>query len=349
MNNRMVIDISLSAILKVVGVIALIIFLIKVRDILLIMYVVLILVAALSPVVDKWSRKMSRPLAIALLYLLIFSVLALIIILVFPPLISQIGDLSQLFPQYTKLFDTSAILNVGPGKVPADLSGAFNQIISISNQFFSATRGVFEDVIAIFTIIVLSFYLLLEQHGAKKLLVKYLPLKEREAVISISQKIGYKMGSWMRGQLLLGLIIGVIDGIGLIILGVPFALVLAIWAGFTELIPYVGPVLGAIPAVAIAFLQSPILGVLVLALYVVVQQLEGNFLVPKIMQKAVGLSPVIIILAMLVGGRLAGLLGIILAIPTAVIVDVLISEWPNYSHSLGVQYRKMTRSSSTRE
>lgn len=349
MNNRTTFDISLSAILKVVGVIALIIFLIKIRDILLIIYVVLILVAALSPVVDKWSKRMSRPLAIALLYLLIFSCLALLIVLLVPPLLNQIGDLSNLFPQYSKLFDTSALLTGHGGKAPTDLNGAFGQIIGIGQQLLSATRGVFEDVIGIFTIIVLSFYLLLEQHGAKKFMVKYLPVNEREALANIAQKIGNKMGSWMRGQLLLGLIIGVIDGVGLLILGVPFALVLAIWAGFTELIPYVGPVLGAIPAVIIAYLQSPILGLLVLALYVVVQQLEGNFLVPKIMQKAVGLSPVIIILAMLIGGRLAGLLGVVLAIPTAVIIDVLIAEWSTYSDSLGIHYRKITSSRSNKE
>ncbi len=342
-NNRTEIDISVFAILKVVAVLAIIIFLIAIRDVLLLFYIVLILVAALSPVVDNWSKKMSRPLAIALIYIVIFATLAAIVLLIFPPLIAQLGDLTKVFPQYTKSFDTLNLLGQSGSRTPADISGSLSQVYDLGNQLFTATKGVFAGLVGVFTIIVLSFYLLLERDGAKKLFVKYLPTNEREALAGIAQKIGFKMGSWMRGQLLLGLIIGVIDGIGLALLGVPFVLTLAVWAGFTELIPYVGPVLGAIPAVILAYLHSPIIGVLTLALYVLVQQLEGNFLVPKIMQKAVGLSPVIIILAMLVGAKLYGILGVFLAIPTAVIIDVLVMEWPTYSQTLGVHYRKITK------
>lgn len=342
--NKTEIDVSVFAILKVVAVLAIIIFLIAIREVLLLFYVVLIVVAGLSPVVDKWSKKMSRPLAIALIYVVIFSTLAAVILLVFPPLISQLGDLTKFFPQYSKSFDTLGLIGQGGSKSPSDISGLLSQIYDLGSQLFTATKGVFAGLVGIFTIVVLSFYLLLEQDGAKKLFVKYLPTNEREALASIAQKIGSKMGAWMRGQLLLGLIIGVVDGIGLALLGVPFVLTLAVWAGFTELIPYVGPVLGAIPAVILAYLHSPIIGVLTLAFFILVQQLEGNFLVPKIMQKAVGLSPVIIILAMLVGAKLYGILGVLLAIPTAVIIDVLVIEWPSYSETLGIHYRKMTKS-----
>lgn len=342
-SNRMEIDISVLGILKVVAVLAIILFLVAIREILLLFYVVLIIVAAISPVVDSWSKKMSRPLAIALIYIIIFAIIAVIILIIFPPLISQVGDLTKFFPQYSKEFSNLNLLGQGGSSSSSDIPGSVSQAYGLANQLFSATKGVVSGLVGAFTIIVLSFYLLLEQHGTKKFLVKYLPTGEREALASIAQKIGSKMGSWMRGQLLLGLIIGVIDGIGLALLGVPFVLTLAVWAGFTELIPYVGPILGAIPGVILAYLHSPILGVLALALYVIVQQLEGNFLVPKIMQKAVGLSPVIIILAMLIGAKLYGILGVLLAIPTAVIIDVLVAEWPSYSEALGVHYRKITK------
>lgn len=343
-SQRMTIDISITAILKVIFVLGLLLFLFTIRDILLLCYIVLIFVAALSPVIDNWSKRINRTLAITLLYLIIFAVIALIVTLIFPPVISQIQDLTKLLPGISKEFALQTNLsNQVANTTSQNISELSKQFFSVSGQIFTYTRGVVQGFVAIFTVIVLSFYLLLEQHGAKKFMLKYLPLTERETLVTIGQKIGEKMGAWMRGQLLLALIIGVANGIGLAMLGIPFVLTLAIWAGFTELIPYVGPVIGAVPAVILAFLKSPIHGILTLILFIVVQQLEANFLVPKIMQRAVGLSPIIIILSLLVGGKLAGLLGILLAIPTAVIIDVLISEWPSYKAALSHQYNKITK------
>ncbi len=124
----------------------------------------------------------------------------------------------------------------------------------------------------------------------------------------------------MQGQLFLGVIVGVLVYIGLSLLGIRFALLLAIIAGILELVPYIGPVLSAIPAVILAFFQAPILALWILILYIVVQQLENYLLVPVIMKKVVGLNPVVVIIALLIGGKLLGILGIILAVPAAAVL-----------------------------
>ena len=127
---------------------------------------------------------------------------------------------------------------------------------------------------------------------------------------------------WLRGQLILVLIIGALSFIGLTILQVKYALVLAMIAGISELIPYVGPIIGAIPAVFLASSQSLFKAGLVIILYVVIQQLENQIIVPKVMQRSVGLSPLVIIIVMLIGARLAGVVGLLLAVPTATIATI---------------------------
>ena len=328
MNDKTQIEISFLSIVKVVIVLLGLVFLWQIRDILILFFIVLVIVAALSPVVDKWSIKMNRIVAVSLIYIIMIAIIGGVSAIVFPPLVEQIQQLAVQLPDYLyKIFPDFGNWREIIIYSQEGLAKTAQEISQFGFKLFSATIGFFGGLIAVFTIIVLTFYLLLEQNGVKKFIFNYLPLENRERVISIAQKIGIKMGGWLRGQLMLGAIIGLIDGIGLGILGVDYALTLGVWAGFTELIPYIGPVLGAIPGVLLAFIESPLLGVLVLAFYVIVQQVEASFLVPKIMQKAVGLSPVIIIIAILIGAKVAGLTGVILSIPVAAIISVIFTEW----------------------
>ena len=147
-------------------------------------------------------------------------------------------------------------------------------------------------------------------------------------MIVVAKKLATKMGGWLRGQGILMLVIGILDGIVLVVAGVPYALTLAIWGAVTEIIPYIGPPLGAIPAVIIAFVDSPIKGLIVLIAYIVIQQIEAQFLAPKVLGKAVGLSPIIIIFALLIGAKLGGIIGMLLSVPAAAALSVIIQEWP---------------------
>ncbi|MEK7061994.1 MAG: AI-2E family transporter [Patescibacteria group bacterium] len=327
--KKIIIDISWLSILKIISALLAVWLIWSVQDIIILFFIVLVLVAALSPVVDAWSKKMNRTLATLLVYLLILACLILIGFVIIPPVVAQIKNLSYDLPYLSQqIFPVFGAWREVIDFSTQSLTTLASQLQSVSSSVYSTTVGFIGGIIGIFTVLVLTFYLLLEEQGAKKLLNKYLPIHNREIYIDIMQKVGLKMGAWMRGQLFLALIVGIIDYLGLVIIGIPYALTLGVWAGITEIIPYIGPILGAIPAIIIALTISPIQGLLVLIFFVIVQQVESNFLVPKVMQKAVGLSPVIIILALLIGGKLAGILGVVLAVPVAAVVGVFIQELP---------------------
>jgi len=181
--------------------------------------------------------------------------------------------------------------------------------------------------VALFAVLIITFYMTLEEDGMKKFVKSIAPLKYQPYLISKVKRVQVKMGMWLRGQLILSLILGVLAYIGLLIIGVDYALVLALLVAVTEFIPYVGPIIGGIPAVFIAFTQSPVKAGIVVVLYVVIQQLENSVISPKVMQKAVGLNPIIIILALLVGGTIGGFAGVILAIPAVTIISVFVEDF----------------------
>ena len=157
----------------------------------------------------------------------------------------------------------------------------------------------------------------------KDLLSLCIILPAKEYIIDLWARVQRKLGRWLQGQIVLGLIVGILVYLGLSILGVPYALFLAILAGILELIPIAGPLIALVPAAALAFVHSPLLGLLTVFLYGAIQQVENHILVPKVIQRVVGLNPVIVILALLVGGNLAGVVGIILAVPvTTVVVEI---------------------------
>lgn len=333
--NRQLIDISWWSLIKILVVVGALWILWLIKSVLVLGFFVVVMVAALSPVVDKWSQKIHRGFAVSLIYLMILFIIGLIAGMIIPPLAVEIQDLALSLPSlYTRLASFIGS-SIGNASISTQLLDSVSQgLSSVGSSLVSTTRSVVDGIVSVFTVLVLSFYLLLEEKGGRKLLIRVLPVENREQIALIAQKIGLKMGAWLRGQLTLGILIGIIDFIILLLLGVPFALTLAVWAGVTELIPYIGPVLGAIPAVIVGFTISPLTGFLVLIAYVLIQQIEANFLVPKIMGKAVGLSPVVIIFAILIGAQLAGVLGIIIAVPAAAAISVLVQEWPTLKRKI---------------
>jgi predicted PurR-regulated permease PerM len=198
----------------------------------------------------------------------------------------------------------------------------------LTSGIYSTTVGFISGLLAFFTITVLSFYMLLEKNSIKMFVFNFISEEKQSQAANILDKISDKMSQWLGGHLLLMLTIGIFDGIALMIMGMPYVLILAIWGGSMELIPYLGPWLGALPAVLIALTFSPWLALIVAITYFVIQQVESNFLAPKILGQAVGLSPVIVILSLLTGAKLMGLIGVIIAVPIAAIISVLIANWP---------------------
>ena len=178
----------------------------------------------------------------------------------------------------------------------------------------------------VITILVLAFYLLVDGDGLVRLFVRLFAPENRARVEDACRRVTNKVSAWLGGQLLLGTIIGTTAALGLFLMGVPFFYVLALIAGVGEMIPIVGPILSAVPAIAVALSVKPALALAVIAFFFAQQQLENHILVPKIMQRQVGISPVGVIVALLIGGSLLGILGAILAVPTAAILQVLFEE-----------------------
>jgi len=330
MENRTKIEIPTVTIIKVVLVILLLWFLYAVRDVVVLFFIVLVIVAALGPLVDRMSRHIPRVLAMIILSLTFLTILAAIGYLIIPPVVSQLQQLAVNLPYIMdKLGPLYQTLKDSVSHYQEQLLNLSSQVITVTSGIFSTTLGFVEGLIAVITIVILSFYMLLEAKTIKGFLYSLMPAERKEQIVDVLKKIANKMGSWMRGQVTLMLVIGILDGIALMILGVPYALTLAVWGALTEVIPYVGPWLGLLPAFLIALTISPLKALFVLIAYILIQQLESQFLAPKIMGKAVGLSPVIIILALLCGAKLMGILGVIIAVPIAAALAVLIQEWPD--------------------
>lgn len=288
-----------------------------IRDLLLILFVAVILMSALSPFVSLLIRlKLPKALSIAITYIIIISVVASLIALVIPSLLEETRRLFLILPPYLDhLFQVVAI----------DRSVIDAQLANISRNAFSITLSIFDNILTIIFLLVITFYLILERENLENRSAALFVGRE-EKVRKLMIQIEEKLGSWFRGQLFLSLVIGVLTYIGLFILGIPYALPLAVVAGVLEVVPVIGPIISAIPSVLIALTISPILSLGVAAMYFVIQQLENNLIVPQVMKRAVGLNPLVVILAIAIGSRLLGFAGALLAVPIAVVLQIIVTE-----------------------
>lgn len=317
--------ISPWAIVKVILILIAFYLLYLIKDILLLFFMVLILSAAFMPIINSWEKKIKRIPAVIALSLIIFGLLAFISYIVFPPLVTQVAAFIQSLPDIIKNID---FLSSHEELIYSSLKSFTNNTAGITGNFVTITTSVFGGVFAFLTVIVMTIYLLLDKNGFQKVVKATIPQNSREQVMIVAHKMAEKVGSWFSGQLLLCLSIAIIDLIGLLIIGVPYALTLALLSGVLEIIPVVGPIMAGLVAALVALSISPVQALFVIILYIVVQQIENTVLVPNIMKKAVGLSPVIIILAVLIGAKLLGLIGALLAVPIVAVLSVAMAEWP---------------------
>jgi len=323
------IDISTASYLRLFLILLALAFLFLIRDILVLLFLVLIIVASLTPTVDRWARTITRPGAVISVFLLLFVAIGAIFSLLLPPLITQLRDFSLDLPRYTESLSDqrNGFLATLSDLIEANINQISGNLSNFGELLFTRTVGVINGLVGVITMFVLTFYLLLQEEGLKRIYKGVLPAEWYESLAETTRKIAVKLGAWLRGQLMLMLAVGFFTTIGLLIVGTPYALTLGIWSGLTEVIPILGPWLGAAPGVVVGLSESPIQGFLTLLVYLVVQQLEGNILVPRVMSKAVGLNPVIVIVAILVGAKLYGLLGVLLSVPLAAVISVVVEDW----------------------
>lgn len=297
---------------------------VQIRDILQLIFIAVILMSALRPAVDLLENlRIPRAIAIFILYAVILSLMSGFVTLVFPPLLSESAKLLTHLPQYFQ--------RVAPF-VDFNSDSLLQQIAPLTQNVARVTVGLFTNVITIFTIAVFTFYFLLERNNLRVFLEMFIGAELGKKVADIVRGAEVRLGAWVRGQLFLALIIGMVSYLGLVFLGISYALPLAIFAGILEMVPIIGPIISAVPAVLVALTISPGLALAVVALYFVIQQLENNLVVPMVMQKAVGLPPLASLLALMIGGKLGGVVGIILSVPILLVIQTVIQEVTTKQH-----------------
>jgi predicted PurR-regulated permease PerM len=314
----------------------------QVRTVLMLVYVSGLLAIGLAPIVRAverqkilpvGTRRFPRWVAILTLYVALLSVLVGVGFAVVPPLVAQAQALSRRIPDLFAraqqflmdrgLIDHELTMTEALQKAPSGvLSSGGDAVATVIGAVMGLAGGVF----GLLTILILTFYMLVESDTIFRRFVRLFPVEQRLRVATVSSDISMKVSAWLGGQLLLGAIIGVTATVGLWLIGVPYFFVLGLIAGIGELIPMVGPLLSAIPAIVVALTVSPGLALATAVFFLAQQQFENHLLVPKLMERQVGVSAVTVIVALLIGGSLLGIVGALLAVPTAAALQVIIDE-----------------------
>lgn len=338
-NSNKTINISITpgSFIKIIFIALITYFAFVLRDLILIILTSVVIASAVEPM-TKWlmRKKLPRPLAVVTIYLITVSVIVFLFASFIPPLVKDTKDILTTIPKYVETISTSDI-NQLPGvflllnqfNFSLQNNDLFEQITSYTGKatlgFVATATAVFGGLLSLVLIIVISFYLAVQENGIENFLRLITPIHKEKYVIDLWKRSQRKIGLWMQGQLLLGLIVGVLTFLGLSILGVKNAFFLAVLAGVLELIPIFGPILSAIPAMGVALIQDGlILSLFVLGLFLIIQQFENHLIHPLVVKKIIGIPALIAIISLIVGAQIAGFLGIIIAVPiTAALMEYL--------------------------
>lgn len=294
-------------------------FLWLVRELIFSLFIAFIIMSALKPLVAFLERKkIPRMIGACIAYIVFLGTFIEILSFIFPPFISETILLFKNFP--------SIIESIIPNVWRMDLSFVAQYIPNITGEVFNVARIIFSNAIFTISTIFFGFYFLVEENPIKNFLTQFFSDEKTNRVVSIFEKVEKRMSAWFWGELILMVVVGLLTFFGLNLIGIKYVIPLAVLAGLLEVVPNLGPVISAIVAALIGFSQSYMIGVATLALGFIVQQLENNLIVPYVMKKAVGLNPIITLIALVVGGKLAGVLGVLLAIPISLFIETVLVE-----------------------
>ncbi|HEX8946805.1 MAG TPA: AI-2E family transporter [Candidatus Paceibacterota bacterium] len=326
----------------VIGVVAYALWLL--RDLVLLIVTALVLASAVRPGVLFFMRyKLPRAIAVFLMYLIVFGGLFGFIYLFLPPLLGEVGSFISSIPHYLQgvslpipfnVSDAVNYLSTNPSSVSGAGASLIQALFTVKDALTSTSAGavrllavVFGGLFSLVFVIVLSFYFAVQEEGIEDFLRTITPLPQEEYVISLWRRAQKKIGRWMQGQIMLSLLVGVLVYLGLLIIGVPYALLLGLFTAIMEIIPVFGSFIAAVPAVAVAFSSGgAALGFIVAGLYIIVNQFEAHLIYPLVVKKIVGVPPLLVIVAMVAGGELAGFLGVLLSIPLAAILQEFVAD-----------------------
>lgn len=290
----------------------------QIKDVILLFFVSFIIMSALKPAVDGLEKlHLPRGIAIVTVYLLLWGIIGTSVASLVPLTVEQTSKLIKILPAAISKVE---FFSTHQQEISREL---LTRIGTLPENLLKLITGIFSNIITVFTTLVISFYLLLERKRLEHYLESLLGHERSPLVVKTISQIESRLGNWVRGELILMLVVGLLTYTGLLLLGIDIALPLAVLAGILELIPNIGPTISAVPAVLIALTIHPFTALATVALYFLVQLLENNLLVPKVMQKAVGINPLVSILALLIGFRLGGPAVAVLAIPIVLVVHTL--------------------------
>lgn len=320
------IDISPSIVIFTVFFLLGLWFLIYIHNILISLFLAFIIMVALNPAVTKLERKYKFPrmVAMVVVYTLAVIIGLAVIGLVIPPLAAELYQLLRtvnipFIQEQLRTFTFSV----------AELNQLASTVGNSINVAFSLVSSTFSGLFAVFTLIIMSFYLMLDRHHLYKKITWFTNDKKQiNNTKEFLDSLEHQLGGWVRGQIILMVLIGVFTFIGLSLLSIPYALPLAILAGFLEILPNLGPTIAAVPAVIIAFIYlNPVMGGITVLFYVLIQQLENNIIVPKIMKDNADVNPLVAILSILIGFKLLGVVGALLGVPGYIVIRSIYSTW----------------------
>lgn len=309
---------------------ALVVLLFIVRDIIAVLIFAIIISSALEPLLEHLEdKKFPRLLSLIIIYILFFVFFAALIYILLPLLLDQFQDFLKNYPAYFgKIEEAASVITFLPG-LSTNLHDLLIQLTSQIPSFtslISYASSIFGGIVSFIVVLVVSFYLSLSHGSLDDFLSSVMPPQFEAYMHGLWIRSQKKMGRWLQAQLLLSIFMSVVVGVGLWILGVKYAFLLAIAVGVLEIVPFVGPIVAGGLATLLALSQSPVLGLWTLIFFIAIQQLENHILVPILMKKLVGLNPVAVIFAILIGAKLGGILGILLAVPLAAVVDEFFTD-----------------------
>lgn len=329
--------ISYQAIFKIIFAVIFIVFLFLIKEIILTVFAAFVISTVINPLAD-WAekKKFPRTLAAIFIYAAVLFFVGVLFYLITPPLVKELTNLTSHFPQYIeKNIAQYPFLEVY--NIKENLDKIFVMISSFTKEqlpnLFISTVSALGNLFYIFLALAVSFYLTAEKNLVKNSLRRITPHNHHEGLIKILDEIEFKMGRWLLGQIALSVISSFIIFLGLTALHVPFALLLAILAAILRFVPFLGGLISDGTGILIAFTISPMLGAAAFLMYYLIQQMEAYILIPYVMEKAVGLNPVLVIVAVVSGGQLGGIAGALLAIPITIVTVILVEKLILYKNN----------------
>jgi sporulation integral membrane protein YtvI len=298
-------------------------------------FLAVIIAYILNPLVNFLeNRRLPRTLGILLIYAIFFSLIFLFGFTAIPNLVVELNKLGERIPEYTRQFQqfiTGLQSDYQRFNLPESIRLVLDQNIlqvqegaqAVVERMTEAVLGIFTHLFTILIIPILVYYLLRDEATLKRSALLLFPKKYRRWIARVGGEMDHTLGAYVRGMLLICILVALMTYAGLLLVGVDFALILSLIAGVTNIIPYFGPIIGATPAVLIALLTSPALALKVSIVIVIVQQLESQIFVPQILGKSMGLHPLVVIFVLIIGGKLFGLFGLIFAVPFTAMLRIL--------------------------